>query len=88
MRRLVILGLLLVGCSAPEHASPSVSTGSVPHSRIVPAPSLESAARIPDDQVALDAVDEQISAQTMFCTGATDCPSGFACDDGACVARP
>jgi len=88
MRRILLLGLVIAGCSgrpAPEPAAAKIPTvATAPRS----APPSVAPAAPTGVQEALDALDEQISGGTMFCveSRANDCPSSFSCVDGACVA--
>jgi hypothetical protein len=88
--RLAVVFVLLVGCSTrPDGGAVASQTPERVHVVAAPvAPALAAPERArSDDQAALDTIEEQIQGQTMFCVAtAHDCPSGFRCDDGACVA--
>lgn len=84
----LLLALVVAGCSTatPEpKAEAKASRKPVP---VTIAVTTHAPLPVEDREDSADAIDEQISAGTMFCveTRETDCPGGFSCVDGECVA--
>ena len=88
--RLLLLGLVIAGCSARAVPEPTVAAAIAPITMVGAAPTLARVLRADHDADALAAIDEQIAGATTFCieARANDCPTGFACLDGACTATP
>lgn len=90
MRHLALLGLLLAGCGRTTVSTPAQPSPGGPGTRVIAAvarPTL-APAHVATAEAGAD-LDEQLAAQTMFCVDTGhDCPSGFTCSDGACVAAP
>ena len=73
-----------MACSSGEPAKPIKTIRAATVQLQAPRPDRDRPAEDPEDSI-----NAQISAGTMFCleSAANDCPRGFRCDGGACVAE-